>query len=131
MRLMHRIAATAMFVLVLPAAGNALCQSRTSMTHSWNGDDKGKYYVRQDGNIVWWLGESADSGRTWSNVFRGVRKGNIVEGEWVDVVNKGGRGTLRLQVDMRGTAIDGFRKLSGSGSLFGATKWFWTCQDTG
>ena len=132
MRTFYKIAATViMFVLALPAEGNALCQSRTELNDIWEADDKGKYWVRQVGNNVWWMGESADAGKTWTNVFKGVRNGNIIEGEWVDVVKKAGRGTLRLQITSRGNAVDGFKKLSGSGSLFGATRWFWTCRDSG
>ena len=130
MRTVHGMAAAAFFCMALPGYADAICAARTSLTHSWVSDDRGTYYVRQVGNTVWWLGESADSGRTWSNVFKGVRKGDIIDGEWVDVINKGGGGTLRLKVNSRGPTIDGFQKLSSSGTLFGGTKWSWICKDT-
>ena len=53
----------------------------------WSGDDGGSYYVRQSGVRVWWLGESADGGRSWSNVFHGTLNPTTrtIAGLWIDV----------------------------------------------
>lgn len=65
------------------------------MTGIWLGDDGGTYYLRQIGNVVWWIGLSGGiDGRTYSNVFRGTmttqsidnERINVINGEYVDVL---------------------------------------------
>lgn len=56
-----------------------------NLTGVWNGNDGGTYYLRQAGSAVWWVGVSADGGQRFTNVFRGTRVGERIEGEWVDV----------------------------------------------
>ena len=72
------------------------------------------------------MGESADDGRTWTNVFRGVLKGNTNTGEWVDVKGwqKGGNmGTLTLELIGTDKSLSGFKKIASTGSGFGADRW--------
>jgi hypothetical protein len=63
-----------------------------SWTGVWASDDNGTYFLRQLGPpaaTVWWLGLSADRGRTFANVFHGkyveTSKGLIASGTWADV----------------------------------------------
>ena len=84
--------------------------SRSDLTGFWTADDGATYYVLQDGNVVWWAGFSSDSGRSFTNVYRGIWRPNnateepadvgTVDGEWADVPfgNSAGHGTLRLSL---------------------------------
>jgi hypothetical protein len=58
-----------------------------NLTGVWKCNDGGKYYVRQVGNDVWWLGKSGDAepGANWTNVFHGQVAGANVNGRWADV----------------------------------------------
>ncbi|MGW1196568.1 hypothetical protein ACWD4B_12060 [Streptomyces sp. NPDC002536] len=62
---------------------------RGSFTGIWTADDAATYYLRQVGDIVWWLGMSHDQGRTFTNAFSGrvMADGteSIIVGESVDV----------------------------------------------
>lgn len=71
---------------------------------------------------------SGDDGRSWTNVFKGTRNGNIIDGEWADVRGKAwGHGTLRLQIS--GTTF--MEKIGGTGSGFGGSRWGrGGCNDT-
>lgn len=77
--------------------------ARGTLTGIWTADDLGTYYVRQIGNIVWWLGMSHDQGATFTNVFSGVvtsnGTGTSVQGTWVDVPLGTRRRAGRLIVD--------------------------------
>ena len=66
----------------------------------WNGNDGGKYYIRQIGNRIWWYGERAPTSPAWSNVAEGYIQGNIIELDWADVPKGGiwGYGHLTLEV---------------------------------
>lgn len=59
--------------------------SGPNLTGMWTGNDGAAYHVRQVGSAVWWVGASPDGGQRFTNVFRGTRMGNTIEGEWVDV----------------------------------------------
>jgi len=89
---------SAVFVLLVilsaaPARG-------ASLTGIWTGSDGGTYFVRQNGDDVWWFGRSADGGAAWTNVFHGTIDGDIVEGLWSDVPLGAERqnGALDLQI---------------------------------
>ncbi|WP_448272192.1 hypothetical protein [Nostoc sp. DSM 114160] len=71
--------------LVLNQPAQALCIASPDFNGIWHSDDGGTYYVRQIGNEIWWLGMSADDGRTWTNVYKGTRIGDTVIGQWADV----------------------------------------------
>jgi hypothetical protein len=55
------------------------------LTGVWASDDAGTYYLRQDGNTVWWLGLSTDEGQSFANVFQGTMQNNQIIGSWADV----------------------------------------------
>jgi len=82
-----------------------------------------------DGQDVWWIGE----GGNLKNVFRGVRRGRTVRGEWVDVVRPIGlpfsSGKLELELLGTGEFITAIRKKSSSGCGFGASQWTRPCDD--
>jgi hypothetical protein len=58
--------------------------------------------VRQVGSDVWWLGMSADNGKSWTNVYKGSLNApaKTVDGLWSDVPKGGARssGTLNLTI---------------------------------
>ena len=48
-----------------------------NLTGTWKADDGGIYYIRNIGNVVWWLGISgSDDGKTFSNVIYKERRNN-------------------------------------------------------
>jgi hypothetical protein len=55
------------------------------LTGKWNGNDGGKYYVRQIGSEVFWYGEKAATSPQWSNVAYGRYAGNKLTLRWADV----------------------------------------------
>jgi hypothetical protein len=99
----------------------------TPLTGVWHGNDGGTYYLRQIGNVVWWIGlNGGNDGRIYSNIFKGTITTmapyrDVIEGEWVDVP----RGTImnsgKLVVDIDdGTTRSYLSKISGA---FGTTIW--------
>jgi hypothetical protein len=70
------------------------------LTGRWNGNDGGRYFLRQVGGEVWWIGMSGDGGASWTNVFQGRAEGNMVRGRWADVPHGRvmGHGEMHLQV---------------------------------
>ena len=122
--------------MLLPRDAGAQCVSRKQITGVWKSDDGGTYTVRRIGSVVWWVGESSDGGRSFTNVFRGEIKGTTITGEWLDVRSAGGfkgdtnRGTLTLRLVGTLTALSGFNKVSDTGG-FGGKRWFFPCADTG
>lgn len=91
------------------------------VTGTYAGDDGGRYFVRQIGNVVWWVGLSGDGGNSFTNVFKGVlQPNNHINGEWADVplgANTAG-GALTLFVEANGS----LRKLNQTGG-FGGSHW--------
>jgi hypothetical protein len=85
----------ALLVILTAAAAHG-----ASLTGTWTCNDGGTYFIRQNGNDVWWLGRSADGGASWTNVFHGTIDGDIVEGLWSDVPLGAERqnGELDLQI---------------------------------
>jgi hypothetical protein len=129
--------------IMLPTNAKALCVSRSQLSGEWLSDDGGTYRVRRNaGNVIWWVGESSDGGRTFTNVFKGIYdpRTNLITGDWSDVRTNFGRigsGSLTLQLD--GTIsptppnppshVNGFHKVGGTGDGFGGTRWFFHCED--
>ena len=74
---------------------------RVDLTGIWRANDGGTYYLRQLGKRLFWLGESADGGRSWTNVAMGTVSGNQVTLEWGDVSKGRNRnsGRLVLRID--------------------------------
>ena len=64
-----------------------LPRPNAQLTGTWAADDVGTYYVRQIGNVVWWLGLSRDQGIEFAHVFKGyVQAGSpAIQGDWADV----------------------------------------------
>lgn len=123
--------------LALGAQAQAQCVAPKTLGGWWNGNDGGKYVLRELGNVVWWLGKSADGGKQWTNVFRGVISGDTIDGEWTDLFSavkengSQGHGTLKLKIIGKiGNGVDGFQVIGGTGSGFGGSKWSQGCNDT-
>lgn len=87
----------------------------------WKCSDGGTYYLRETEGKVAWFGEAAfGSGRPlFANVAVGIRQGNTVTLDWVDVAkcNMKGKGKLQLKVNNANEIV----KISGGG--FGGRKW--------
>lgn len=124
-------ALTAM-VLMMPTSALALCAAPRDLNGVWRANDGGTYYIRQISNDIWWVGMSRDDGRTWTNVYRGVRSGNAITGQWADVprgrINSGGILNLSVQTGSSG-GILGFTRSAVTGG-FGGSRWFQPCDDT-
>jgi hypothetical protein len=126
-----RFSAATMLVLVLLAShATAQCVSPTGLNGGWKANDGGTYYLRRLDSVVWWMGMSAEGGRSWTNVFRGTTNGDTITGEWADVIGKGA-GTMTLKIlGKLGVGVHGFDKIGGTGSGFGGQHWFRPCNDT-
>jgi hypothetical protein len=110
-----------------PASVEAQCAAPPSIGGIWKANDGGTYRLRTHGNEVWWIGTSGDNGRSWTNVFRGTRTGDVIKGDWADIGRNLGRGTLTLRVS--GTAF--MEKIGATGSGFGGQRWGrGGCNDT-
>jgi hypothetical protein len=70
------------------------------LTGVWDCDDGGRYYIRQSGDAIWWLGEPSTNPGGWSNVAEGTVSDNTIKLDWSDVP-KGctlNKGTLVLNI---------------------------------
>jgi hypothetical protein len=67
-------------------------EAAPDLTGVFSCNDGGTYYVRQVGNIVWWVGVSSDQGASWTNVYKGTISGSAVFGTWSDVPAGGAQG---------------------------------------
>ena len=107
-----------------PAAASC---SFNGINGAWRANDGGTYRVRQTGDRVQWIGMSGDQGRSWRHQFRGSRRGDIITGNWADFGAGGpnGRGTLTVRV----RDVMHMVRLSNSGSGFGGSRWWRTCND--
>jgi len=92
--------------------------SSDDLTGVWGGsNDRGTYYVRQipepgGSSVVWWLGTSADLGRTFATVFRGIRgQNNVITGDWglvpIGLGGEWGTGTASVSVPDQSIAVQG------------------------
>ena len=106
----------------------AICAAPPSLGGLWHANDGGTHQVRITGTNVFWTGKSADNSRSWTNVFKGTLKGNIITGERADVGGRNhGSGTLTLRVS--GTAF--MQRIGATGSGFAGTRWGrGGCHDT-
>jgi hypothetical protein len=94
-----------------------------NLTGAWHGNDIGTYYIRQIGDIVWWLGLSCDQGRGFTNVFRGTLTDGILHGAWVDVPLYGGQlGSGSMTIYCGSALATELIKIS-TNDVFGATRW--------
>ena len=108
-----------LFTASAPSA-YAQCAAPKNVSGVWKANDEGTYRLHAIGNQIWWVGASKDDGASWTNVFKGTRTGNIIEGEWADVRGKPwGHGTLKLRI--AGTTF--MEKIGATGSNFGGVRW--------
>ena len=131
MRPSSAIAAASLLLvtLALPSQSYALCVARKQLSGTWTGSDRTTYKMHRFGDELWWVGEND----LFINVFKGTVNGDFINGVWADVRHKvkHGTGTLRIQiVRTPGGGIAFLKKVSGSGSGFGNTKWTYPCNDS-
>jgi len=87
-----------LFILILLLLS---CSTFGQLTGYWQTDNGGCYQIRQDGNEVWWAGETSDIQRA-NNVFHGVIAGNNLTGIWCDMPSnstQGCRESLSLRIE--------------------------------
>jgi hypothetical protein len=66
-------------------------EAAVDLNGAWSGDDAGVYYIRQIGNVIWWMGMSglgeplARRGQDWTNVYLGELSGLTITGNYADV----------------------------------------------
>ena len=77
-----------------PAA--AECNAPSSLDGQWKGSDGSTYFVRVNGNKVWWYGVM-NQYPAMKSVFRGTLNGNLIEGEFsgLDAFASTGRAQVR------------------------------------
>ncbi len=95
----------------------------SQLTGYWQTDVGGCYQIRQNGNEIWWAGESSNIQRP-SNVFHGTIAGNMLTGQWCDLpssANQGCEQTLALRIENNNTLV----KTASSAPYNGST---WTRQ---
>lgn len=125
-----KLSVTAILALVISSQAHALCVAPKKLTNKYKANDGGVYYVRRVGAAVFWMGESPDNGRSWTNVFKGTLNGNTFSGEWADVAGNNGSGTLTLRIlGSIDTGVHGFERIGGTGSGFGGQRWGIPCND--
>ena len=121
------IAALAL-LFATPQAPATQCVSPKALTGRYVANDGGNYYLKKIGNTVWWMGESADDGRSWTNVFKGTYDNGTFSGNWADVIGNDGKGTLTLRlIGSIDTGVHGFERIDASGSGFGGVNWQRPC----
>jgi len=70
------------------------------LTGTWvDRENQGIYYLRQEGDRVWWYGRGRDV-RQWSHLFLGTRDGDVIVGEWLSLPPASSRssGIVRIRV---------------------------------
>jgi hypothetical protein len=123
------IALTGLVLLAgFAAPVSAQCVAPKYVSGVWKANDGGTYRLHVVGDTIWWAGVSGDGGSSWTNVFKGTRNGNVIEGEWADVRGQPwGHGTLKLRIS--GTTF--MEKIGATGSGFGGSRWGrGGCDDT-
>lgn len=83
-------------LLVVCVAGSAMAWN---LTGKWKGNNDDIYYIHQNGNEVWWLGEAGDG--TWVNVANGHVTKNRLNLSWGDVPKGHTRGHGRLGIRIK------------------------------
>jgi beta-lactam-binding protein with PASTA domain len=99
----------------------ATAPPRTALTGKWACNDGGTYYLREDGNALYWYGERAEVNPPWANVFEGKISGDTIRGSWADVPKGrvGGQGTLQLKIGDGGKVLE----RTGVTGGFGGSRW--------
>lgn len=93
-----------------------------NLTGKWACDDGGIYYIRLVGRDVFWLGESADRGKGWTNVFAGKLTGRRIKGVWSDLPKGSAKnhGNMDLQLSPDGLS---FSTVAGGEGFKGKSWW--------
>ncbi len=58
-----------------------MAEQEINLTGIWSCDDGGRYWIRQNGDTIWWYGEKI-SDESWPNVARGEISGNTIIVSW-------------------------------------------------
>ena len=113
-----------LFIFSMAGPGHTLCLAAKDLNGVWRANDGGTYYIRQDGNDVRWLGMSKNNGATFTNVFKGVKNGATIVGEWFDVPKGRMRSSGVLHLSIQGsTTVLGFTRTHATGG-FGGSQWW-------
>jgi hypothetical protein len=118
-------------VLAAPTAEASQCVSPKALSGRYKSNDGGTYFVKKNGNSVWWVGESPDGGGSWTNVFSGTYENGTFTGRWADVRGNDGKGTMTLRlIGAIETGVHGFERIDASGSGFGGVRWSRPCPSS-
>ncbi len=121
----RRVASLALLVLallLLRAPANSQCVAATpppDLNGTYVGNDRGTYYISQFGTDVWWVGMSPAGGKAFTNVFKGVRSGDVIVGNWADVGLGATHGHGSLHLLVTNNAV--LRTIEMSGGFSGMT----------
>jgi hypothetical protein len=114
-----------MVLALVGACSSAEAEERT-LTGKWTINIPGgaTYYFRQVGDEVWWMGDSKDDGKTWTNIGHGHVKGNELTVKWADVPRGRflGSGTVTFKLVTKGNAIVELQKTNEESAKFGGDK---------
>lgn len=98
------------------------------LTGTWISNDNGTYYIRQNGDIIWWFGRDTKRDREdeayYSNVFKGRKTADIIEGQWSDVPfgNTMSFGELKIEIKRDNNDNVILSRISHTGG-FGGSVW--------
>lgn len=105
----------------LPSTRPVVANNNRNYHGIWQCDDGGVYYIREDGNNFIWFGEGLnnDGKPGFSNIFKGVKNGNRVDGFFMDVPKGGSVNSNRISLTL--TGFTQIAKTGGTG--FGGANW--------
>lgn len=86
----------------------------------WSCNDGGTYYVKINGDQFYWVGESLDQGKTWTNIFIGEIDNKRVSGKWFDLCkgNHSLKGDLTLEIYKDNTCFSVIESTGNFGGKF-------------
>ncbi len=113
---------------VTTSSQNQTGQTIINLSGIWSANDGGTYFIRQLGNVLWWLGLSENNGDSFTNVFKGIINDNKIDGEWTDVPKGATRnhGTLTLNITNNFATGTKLQKTSQTGGFAGS---LWTLRE--
>jgi hypothetical protein len=87
--------------------------------------DVGTYYLRQDGQQVWWFGISRDEGTGFANVLHGTLQADLLTGSAIDVPLRAGapQNTAELSITCQGGLGGLATRLVSNGPAWGGYQW--------